>query len=214
MNKNNKIIPLKCVSLGSPGVGKTNIISRYVKDEFTSYSQPTIGAAFNSKLISNGDKTIKLELWDTAGQERFDSIVPMYYRDANVVLIVYDITMESTLEKAKYWLNKLRKESTNNKTYILIGNKLDMHHNREVSQITAKVYADDNDLIYFECSAKNGTNINNIFEKVIEYGNINIQKDSDQPLIIDATEENNTQNNYFSSCYKSVTNLFIKKTQI
>jgi Ras-related protein Rab-5C len=152
----------KCVFLGSCGSGKTSIIQSYVNSTFRYDTMPTIGAAFNSKIIRTdtiGD--IKLNIWDTAGQERFDPLVFMYYKSSDIVFIVYDITCKDSYIRAKEWIDKLY---TNNHILILVGNKLDLHDKRKISCNEAQIFAKDSNILFFECSAKSRINISNIFE--------------------------------------------------
>ena len=94
----------KVAILGDLSVGKSSIITRFVHDKFEDFVSSTIGAAFISKKITIDDKIIKLDFWDTAGQERYRSLIPMYYRDAAVVIIVYDITSMDSFDNAKIYL--------------------------------------------------------------------------------------------------------------
>jgi Ras-related protein Rab-5C len=153
---------IKCVFLGSSGSGKTSIIQAYIDSSFRYDTMPTIGAAFNSKIVHTdtmGD--IKLNIWDTAGQERFDSLVFMYYKSSDIVFIVYDITYKDSYIRAKEWVNKLYAK---NRILVLVGNKLDIHDERKISYNEAQIFANEFNILFFECSAKTRINIPNMFE--------------------------------------------------
>lgn len=104
----NKNVQHKVVFLGETSVGKSSIVSRFTRDEFFEFQEPTIGAAFQSKSIHLDNCSVRMEFWDTAGQERYRSLAPMYYRGASVAFIVYDITNPDTLNNAKYWINQIK----------------------------------------------------------------------------------------------------------
>ena len=97
----------KLVSLGESGVGKSSLVLQFVKGQFHEIPMPTIGAAFLTKTVCLEEETVTFEIWDTAGQERFNSILPMYYRGAHAAIVVYDITMRDTFERAKGWVDEL-----------------------------------------------------------------------------------------------------------
>lgn len=155
---------LKCVLLGNTGSGKSSIILQYLYKKFNVKECPTIGAAFNYKTIKTNNGFIKVELWDTAGQERFDSLAPLYYRNADIAMIVYDITSLESYDKAKKWIDLLL-SLAKPPLCVLIGNKYDISEYRKIRAFEAANYANDKDILYFECSAKTGYNINYIFER-------------------------------------------------
>ena len=156
----------KLVFLGDTSVGKSSIASRFAHSSFTEYRESTIGAAFLTKQIDIENATIKFEIWDTAGQERYRSLAPMYYRGASVAIITYDITNLSSYKSAKMWIKELNENLTKDIVIALVGNKLDMNENREVNLREASNFADTENLLFYEVSAKNDININELFEKV------------------------------------------------
>ncbi|KAI9229625.1 MAG: GTP-binding protein ypt5 [Piptocephalis tieghemiana] len=119
-------IQVKLVLLGEAAVGKSSLVLRFVNNEFNENKEPTIGAAFLTQKCRLEDKIIKFEIWDTAGQERFHSLAPMYYRNAQAAVVVYDITRASSLEKAKSWVKELQRQANPNIIIALAGNKLDL----------------------------------------------------------------------------------------
>ncbi|KAL1955170.1 hypothetical protein VTO42DRAFT_8935 [Malbranchea cinnamomea] len=117
---------VKLVLLGEAAVGKSSLVLRFVNNDFQENKEPTIGAAFLTQKCSLPTRTIKFEIWDTAGQERFASLAPMYYRNAQAALVVYDITKPSSLIKAKHWVAELQRQASPGIVIALVGNKLDL----------------------------------------------------------------------------------------
>ncbi|CAN1258233.1 Ras-related protein RABF1 [Linum perenne] len=123
----------KLVLLGDSGVGKSCIVLRFVRGQFDPTSKVTIGASFLSQTLALEDSTtVKFEIWDTAGQERYAALAPLYYRGAAVAVIVYDITSPESFKKAQYWVKELQKHGSPDIVLALVGNKADLHENREV----------------------------------------------------------------------------------
>lgn len=165
MNNDNKI-RYKLVLFGDTAVGKSCIVTRFVNGQFFEFQEPTIGAAFSSKSITLNDNNIVFEIWDTAGQERYRSLAPMYYRSATVAVIVYDITNKDSFYGAKMWIEELKRKGPDDCLKILVGNKCDLNHDRKVPQKDVYDYVYENDLLYFETSAKKNINVNSMFEKI------------------------------------------------
>ncbi|KAI5292746.1 Phosphoserine transaminase [Ascosphaera acerosa] len=117
---------VKLVLLGEAAVGKSSLVLRFVNNDFQENKEPTIGAAFLTQKCSLPARTIKFEIWDTAGQERFASLAPMYYRNAQAALVVYDITKPPSLAKAKHWVAELQRQASPGIVIALVGNKLDL----------------------------------------------------------------------------------------
>ena len=149
---------IKVVLIGDTSVGKTSIADRFVNNQFSEFNEPTIGAAFLAKNLNN----IRFEIWDTAGQERYRALAPMYYRGASAALVVFDLTNRESFQNAKPWINELKEKGKENCIIILIGNKCDLP-NREVYYDSANKFAEDNDIFFLECSAKNDINIEDAF---------------------------------------------------
>lgn len=161
-----KPINIKLVLLGEAAVGKSSMVLRFVANEFTENREPTIGAAFLTQKCDVGDKTIKFEFWDTAGQERFHSLAPMYYRNAQAAVVVFDITNMESLVKAKSWVKELQRQAAPNIVIALAGNKVDLASKREVSTQEAEAYAQDAGLLYTETSAKDNIGITELFTEI------------------------------------------------
>ncbi|CRK26052.1 hypothetical protein BN1708_004101, partial [Verticillium longisporum] len=117
---------VKLVLLGEAAVGKSSLVLRFVNNDFQENKEPTIGAAFLTQKCNLPTRTIKFEIWDTAGQERFASLAPMYYRNAQAALVVYDLTKPTSLVKAKHWVAELQRQASPGIVIALVGNKLDL----------------------------------------------------------------------------------------
>jgi Ras-related protein Rab-5C len=153
----------KAVVLGYYSVGKSSLVMKYVKGEFNPNEESTIGAAFLTKTIASKGESIKYEIWDTAGQERYNSLIPMYYRGAQVGLIVYDITSRESFNTAKIWVEELYAEKPGDFLKVVIGNKVDLEADRKVSFEEGYEYSREKGLLFYETSAKTGQNVEKIF---------------------------------------------------
>ncbi|CCG81060.1 putative RAB GTPase Ypt5 [Taphrina deformans PYCC 5710] len=163
----NKLYSFKLVLLGESAVGKSSLVLRFVKDQFSDYRESTIGAAFLTQSLTLDERTtIKYEIWDTAGQERYKSLAPMYYRNANCAIVVYDITQSSSLDKAKAWVKELQRQAQDGIIIALAGNKADLADKRAIETEDAKSYADEAGLLFFETSAKDAKNVAELFTAI------------------------------------------------
>ncbi|XP_074598182.1 RAS oncogene family member Rab5 [Brevipalpus obovatus] len=158
-----KICQFKLVLLGESAVGKSSLVLRFVKGQFYEYQESTIGAAFLTQTVCMDDTTIKFEIWDTAGQERYHSLAPMYYRGAQAAIVVYDITNQETFNRARAWINELKRQASPNIVIALAGNKADLASKRAVEAEHAETYAEENGLLFMETSAKTALNVSEIF---------------------------------------------------
>ncbi|KAG2373966.1 hypothetical protein C9374_011631 [Naegleria lovaniensis] len=157
---------MKVVLVGSVGVGKTSTVMRFVKDNFQEYIETTIGASYLSKVLNINDTQIKFNVWDTAGQEQYKSLVPLYFRKANAVIIVYDITRQKTFDDAKNWYKELIPHSPEDVIIAITGNKSDLDNLREIERIQGEKYANSIGAIFNETSAKNSSGITDIFQRL------------------------------------------------
>lgn len=153
----------KVVLLGDSGVGKTSLVSMFVDGKMPETAKPTVGAAFITKLITVDNYSIELRIWDTAGQEVYRGLAPMYYRSANIAIIVYDVGSNSSFESVKYWVNELKKNLKGNASLLICGNKIDLDEERVVDATEAKKFAEQNGAIYTEVSALQGTGVDQAF---------------------------------------------------
>mmetsp|Transcript_8886 Transcript_8886/g.19570 ORF Transcript_8886/g.19570 Transcript_8886/m.19570 type:complete len:220 (-) Transcript_8886:521-1180(-) len=157
----------KVVLIGDSGVGKSNLLSRFTRDEFNLESKSTIGVEFATKSIQAEGKTIKAQIWDTAGQERYRAITSAYYRGAVGALLVYDISKHGTFENVERWLKELRDHAEANIVVMLVGNKSDLRHLRTVETEEATKFAEANGLAFIETSALDASGVDTAFQRIL-----------------------------------------------
>ncbi|XP_013135999.1 PREDICTED: ras-related protein RABF2b-like isoform X2 [Papilio polytes] len=158
-----KVIEAKIVVLGSQGVGKTSLVVRYIGKMFSRHISPTIGASFFTCNINLAEARVKLQVWDTAGQERFRSMAPMYYRNANAALLVFDITCRASFAAVKGWVKELQSNAAGPLVLALVGNKADLAAARAVPATDAARYAAALGAPYTETSALHDQGIDHVF---------------------------------------------------
>jgi len=160
----------KLVLLGEAAVGKSSLVLRFVSNDFQENKEPTIGAAFLTQKCRLENRMIKFEIWDTAGQERFHSLAPMYYRNAQAAVVVYDITKSSSLAKAQSWIKELQRQASPGIIIALAGNKADLADDdeagRQVAYDEGKEYAAETGALFFETSAKTGAGVQELFTEI------------------------------------------------
>ena len=165
-NQINPEIPkYKLIFLGDQGVGKSCILNRFMNNTFTEEYQATIGLDFQSKNVQIDNQDIHLLLYDTAGQEKFRSLIPMYTRDANIILLVYEVTSKDSFLHLNHWLNDLTTVKKDEVIFVVVGNKTDLEDKREVSREEGEQFAKDNDYLFAEVSAKTGEGFPDLFYK-------------------------------------------------
>ena len=157
----------KVVLIGDTSVGKTNILSKYLTNDFDPDSKATVGVEFGTKNFKIEDNIVKVQIWDTAGQERYRSITNAYYKGAKGSLLVYDITNPKTFESIDRWLSDLKVNGDENISVVLLGNKSDLELDRKVSTQQGKEKAEFYKLAFLETSALNGNNIDKAFSELI-----------------------------------------------
>ncbi|XP_054810852.1 ras-related protein RABA1f [Prosopis cineraria] len=157
----------KVVLIGDSGVGKSNLLSRFTKNEFSLESKSTIGVEFATRSVHVDDKIVKAQIWDTAGQERYRAITSAYYRGAVGALLVYDVTRHITFDNVERWLKELRDHTDANIVIMLVGNKADLRHLRAVSTDDAKAFAERENTFFMETSALESLNVDNAFTEVL-----------------------------------------------
>lgn len=158
----------KIVLLGDSAVGKSNLLSRYTKNEFSRNSKATIGVEFQAKTLEIDKREIKAQIWDTAGQERFRAVTSAYYRGAVGALLVYDISRRQTFQNICRWLEELRMHSDAGIVTMLVGNKCDLKEAREVSVDDGAALAQSEDLFFMETSALDSTNVSIAFQTIVK----------------------------------------------
>jgi len=157
----------KVVLIGDSGVGKSNLLSRFTRNEFNLESKSTIGVEFATRSINVDGKTVKAQIWDTAGQERYRAITSAYYRGAVGALLVYDIAKHATYVNVTRWLKELRDHADSNIVIMLVGNKSDLKHLRAVPTEEAKAFATENGLSFIETSALDASNVEGAFQTIL-----------------------------------------------
>ena len=201
LNENtlNYDVMFKIIIIGESGVGKSCLTLRATKNKYIEDFTPTIGFENSSLYIKINQTIIKLEIWDTCGQETYRSLIKTYYRNTSLVIIVYSIDDEKSFNKLNIWLNDIKSFSDENTKIFLVGNKIDIDADKRkiTPEMGEKFYKENNLNNFFETSAKNGYNINNLFIQVAkilynEYFDINkeeINNSKDNNLVL--IEENN-----------------------
>ncbi|XP_001857982.2 ras-related protein Rab-4B [Culex quinquefasciatus] len=155
----------KFLIIGRAGSGKSCLLHHFIENKFKEDSSHTIGVEFGSRIVNVGGKSIKLQIWDTAGQERFRSVTRSYYRGAAGALLVYDSTSRDSFNVLSNWLNDARTLASQNICILLVGNKKDLEEEREVTFLEASTFAQENELIFLETSARTGENVEEAFLK-------------------------------------------------
>uniref|UniRef100_A0A3P8U728 Ras-related protein Rab-25 n=1 Tax=Amphiprion percula TaxID=161767 RepID=A0A3P8U728_AMPPE len=158
---------LYMVLIGESGVGKSNLLSRFTKNEFNHDSRTTIGVEFSTRTVQLSGFTIKAQIWDTAGLERYRAITSAYYRGAVGALLVYDITKHLTYESVERWLKELYDHADPHIVVMLVGNKTDLESERSVPTEEAKDFAEKKDILFLETSALESTNVEAAFTNVL-----------------------------------------------
>ena len=177
-NEEEETISIKVTMVGSVGVGKSSIVNRYTKNIYEPQSKSTVGANYCKKELVINKKMVLLDIWDTAGQEKFHSMGRHFYKNSNIVVIVYDITNITTFEDIKnYWYNDIKENGEIYKVIGIVGNKMDLYDNEGIQEIDENIVKDfiekistdkDSKLVNMKVSAKTGVNIKNLFDKLVE----------------------------------------------
>ena len=156
-------VKYKIMVLGESKVGKTSLIKRYTKDQFGGVYLTTVGMDFQDKIIEIEDKKVRLQVWDTAGQERFRNVTKSYFQSSHGLLVVYDITDKESFEKINFWIENIKNNAPEKAKLILVGNKCDLANERKVTIEDGENKARNYNIKFFESSAKDGTNVNELF---------------------------------------------------
>ena len=193
MTKQNYYDPtetFKIVVIGDSNTGKTNMITRYVNNEFSHKFQPTIGVEFFQKTVALGQrkgnkKAVKLQIWDTAGQERFRGMSSSFYREANGAIIVYDITNKESFKNVERWISEVKNFATEDVQIMLVGNKSDLFMDRVIMKSEGEELGKKNRIQFFEISALE--NSNGMIEKVFKNLTYKIEEKERQKRITEST---------------------------
>ena len=157
----------KVILIGDSSVGKTNIMSKYLKDQFMEFSKSTIGVEFSSKTFNVQGHKIKAQIWDTAGQEKYRSMTSTYYKGSKGAFVIYDITRKETFESVDKWINDLKLNGDPNIIVFIIGNKNDLEESREVTKDEGEEKGLSFQCGFLETSALSGDNIDEAFDLMI-----------------------------------------------
>jgi Ras-related protein Rab-11A len=157
----------KIVLVGDSGVGKTNLLLRYLKNKFDQNSKATVGVEFGSKNITIDNSIVKAQVWDTAGQERYRSITSAYYKGSHGALVVYDVTKIESFNNIDKWISDLRNNTNEKLVIMLIGNKIDLDKERTVKSEEGQEKSNENEVAYIETSALDSRNVEKAFESIV-----------------------------------------------
>jgi len=160
---------IKVVLLGEAGVGKTSIISQFTAHKFDPHKETSLSAQFISKTVDFPDlgQSIKFDIWDTVGQEKYRSLAKIFYKDAKVIVFVYDITREFTFESIKnYWYEETKANADGSPIFAVVANKIDLYTNSKVSNSDGKAYADQIGAIFQTTSALSDSGISTLFDNI------------------------------------------------
>ena len=184
----------KIIIVGDTCVGKSNILSRYIKNVFREDSKSTVGVELGNKLLKVKGTNTKLQIWDTAGQERYRSITSSYYKGSHGCFIVYDITNEQSFENVEKWFEQVQKEGSKDVSIILVGNKCDLENERKVPKEKGEEKSKLLNIAFFETSALSNIKIEDIFTVIAENiyertGGVKNEDDDDDIEIINENEK-------------------------
>ena len=201
-HKDQEPIRYKTILVGESGVGKTTIIGRYIK-KYNAQEKATIGASFTNKIDTINGTQILFEIWDTAGQERFRSINSIFYQDAYICIMVYDITKKKSFESLKnYWYNSVKENGNEAIIYHVAGNKIDLFEEEQVDRNEIKEYCNSIGAEYNFISALENSFIDDLFKKVGErflnsdiYKNMKINKQQKKPERFSLNSDENDNDN-------------------
>ncbi|KAM3145992.1 hypothetical protein pb186bvf_001970 [Paramecium bursaria] len=158
----------KILLIGDSEVGKSSLLFRFADDNFNEQFLPTIGVDFKVRTLSCQGNEVKLQIWDTAGQEKFRKIISSYYKGAQGILIVFDITNRQSFINVSNWIEELKKHPVEGVSKVLVGSKLDLEQKREVSTIEAQTLAQELNIAYIETSNQSSLNIEWPFVRIVE----------------------------------------------
>ena len=159
----------KILLLGDSSVGKTCFLLRYTENTFQEIHMSTIGLDYKLKNVQMEDgKMVKIQIWDTAGQDRFRSITKNYYKGAHGIILLYDVTNKNSFNNVRNWIGQIKEEVSEKVSIILVGNKVDDEEHRVVQTEEGEKIANEFKLMFFECSAKSGINIDTTFNELIK----------------------------------------------
>ena len=158
----------KIILIGDSGVGKTNLLSRYINDTYSDTTKSTVGVELACKILEINSTKVKIQIWDTAGQERYKSITKSYFKGAKGALIVYDISIKQSFNNVDKWIDDLKEFGEDCTCILLVGNKCDLDNIRQVSMDEVRKKAEQYNVGFCETSAKTGKDVDVAFQRLIE----------------------------------------------
>lgn len=191
----------KVVLVGDSGVGKTNLLSRFTRNEFNAESKTTIGVEFATRNVQIRGKTVRAQIWDTAGQERYRAITSVYYRGAVGALVLYDITKPATFENLDKWISELKEHADPCVCIMIVGNKTDLRSQRVVSTEDGRLLAEKYRYSFIETSALDASNVGEAFNNLlVDIFNIQTEAEKSDSTSRIVPQENKGQQNQVSQC--------------
>ena len=160
---------IKVVLVGESGVGKTSIISQFTAHKFDPHRETSLSAQFISKTVEFQDigKAIKFDIWDTVGQEKYRALAEIFYRDAKVIIFVYDITTPFSFEELKkYWYEETKSKCTGKPLLAVVANKIDLYNDQKVSNNEGMTFAEEIGAIFQTTSAQSDSGITTLFDNI------------------------------------------------
>ena len=194
-NNNKNRITLKILTLGDSAVGKSAILIRYTQNKFHSNYLTTVGIDYQSKIIHYQNREIEMQIWDSAGQEKYRAISKQYYKKANGIILLYDVTSRESFQNIKQWIKDINNNITMKPFLILVGNKIDLE--RKVTQQEGEELAQKYSVLYFETSAATGKGIEETFQALVEniMRNYDERKKQEESLMLEKITLDGSQEN-------------------
>lgn len=191
----------KVVLVGDSGVGKTNLLSRFTRNEFNAESKTTIGVEFATRNVQIRGKTVRAQIWDTAGQERYRAITSVYYRGAVGALVLYDITKPATFENLDKWISELKEHADPCVCIMIVGNKTDLRSQRVVSTEEGRLLAEKYRYSFIETSALDSSNVGEAFNNLlVDIFNIQTEAEKSDSTSRIVPQDNKGPQNQASQC--------------
>ena len=158
---------MKFILIGNSGVGKSCLLFQFIEDKFKTGLEPTIGIEFGTKVLNIDNKVVRLQIWDSAGQENYRSITRSYYRNTICALLIYDISSRRSFDDIKIWLDEAKTYGNSSMYFVLVANKCELKEQREVSMQEGLKFAQENNMLFYETSAKENINVANAFSAIV-----------------------------------------------